>query len=388
MTEHQRRILHVVGTMDPGGVETWLLHILEHIERDRFQFDFCVCGSQIGLYDPEVERLGGRIIGCPRGTNLWSFRRRFRRILREGDYDVVHSHVHFFSGVLLRWAQAEQVPLRIAHSHTSRDGRSNSRWRRYYRRLMKSWTRRYATHGLAASKLAAVELFGESWQADERFQTLDYGLDLTPFQELFGRAEVRAELDIPKDALVVGHVGRFDHAKNHLFLVEVAGAVLKSRPDVHFLLVGDGPLRPEIEAQAMHMGLSRKMHFLGARTDVPRLMLAAMDLFLFPSLYEGLGICLLEAQAAGLRCLVSDAVPTEVVRVRDSVDFLALSAGKDYWAAKTIQGLDARRMEPVLVRDAELQDKFSMQRSLQHLMGIYSTAQVPKPAVAFEQQHV
>ncbi len=387
MSQNQLRILHVVGTMNPGGLETWLLNVLAHIERDRFQFHFCVCGSETGIYGREVERLGGTVLRCPKGADLWSFRRRFRTVLREGKYDVVHSHVFFFSGALLRWANQEGVPIRIAHSHNTDDGKPDSFSRGFYRRTMKSWINRYATHGLAASKLAAAELFGENWLADGRFQALDYGLDLRPFHERFSRDHVRAEHGIPKDAPVVGHVGRFDHSKNHRFLLEVAAAVLKCRPDTHFLLVGDGPLRPEIEVLARRMGLSRHVHFLGIRTDVPGLMLAAMDLFLFPSLHEGFGVCLLEAQAAGLRCLVSDAIPEEVVRVPGAVEFLPLSAGMDYWSTRVIQTLDAPRLKLAPALDSDLQYCFSTQRSMRELMSIYSTDQDAIHLIAAE-QHV
>jgi glycosyltransferase involved in cell wall biosynthesis len=387
MVQRQYRILHVLGSMNPGGVEAWLLQMLKRIDRDHFQFDFCLCGVEAGVYAGEVERLGGRILRCQKSANLWSFRRRFRRILREGNYDVVHSHVHFFSGALLRWAKAEGVPVRIAHSHNSHDGRSDSRARRFYRTLMKYWINRCATQGLAVSKLAAAQLFGENWRADSRFQILHHGLDLHPFQESFDRRAVRSELGIPSDVEVIGHVGRFDEQKNHRFLLEIAYSLLKTRPNIHFLLIGDGPLRPEIEARARESGWSREIHFVGIRTDVPRLMLAAMDFFLFPSLYEGLGICLLEAQASGLRCLVSDTVPREAVRVPDSMEFLALSAGKGYWATKIIQGLDAQRTEPVPILDAGLQSKFSTDQSLRHLMGLYSACQSPIPPVTVE-QHV
>ncbi|MGD0402564.1 MAG: glycosyltransferase family 1 protein [Candidatus Acidiferrales bacterium] len=379
--------MHVLGSMNPGGVETWLLHALEHIDRDRFQFDFCLCGEQAGLYAAEVESLGGKILRCPRSQNLWSFQRHFRELLREGMYDVVHSHVHFFSGALLRWAKAAGIPIRIAHSHNTHDGRSDSLTRLCYRKLMKRWISRYSTHGLAASEPAATELFGENWRADSRFQVLHYGLDLQPFQKSPDRVAVRAELGIPSDVQVVGHVGRFDEQKNHRFLLEIAGSVLKSRRDVHFLLIGDGPLRPEIERRVRQMGISREMHFVGVRTDVPRLMLAAMDLFLFPSFYEGLGICLLEAQAAGLRCLVSDAVPREVVRVPGSVRFLALSSGKDLWSTNVTHGLDAGRLGSVRVLSAEIQKKFSMQQSLRNLMVLYSTVQSSLRPVTVE-QHV
>jgi glycosyltransferase involved in cell wall biosynthesis len=387
MSQKQCRVLHVVGTMNPGGLETWLLHVLAHVDRDYFQFDFCVCGAEAGVYAEKVEKLGGRILACPKGRDLWSFRRKFLRILHDGKYDVVHSHVCFFSGVLLRWAGEKGVPIRIAHSHNVDDGKPSTFSRHFYRKLMKSWISRYVTHGLAASKLAAAELFGENWRRDGRFQTLEYGLDLQPFQESIDRDEVRAEFGIPIEGAVVGHVGRFDRAKNHRFLLEIARAVGTSRPDVHFLLIGDGPLRTQIENQARKMDLSSNMHFVGVRTDVPRLMRGVMDLFLFPSFNEGFGFSLLEAQAAGLQCLVSDTVPTEAVRVSESVEFLPLSSGKDCWSARVIENLSARRSGLVPALSAEAQSKFSMRRSLRHLSEVYSTAQAPILPVTVE-QHV
>lgn len=387
MTQSRCRVLHVVGTMNPGGLETWLLHLLADAESACFQFDFCVCGSEAGVYDEEVERLGGKILRCPRSRGLWKFRRSFGRLLREGNYDVVHSHVLFFSGAVLRWAKDEGVPIRIAHSHNADDGRPGTISRLFYRKVMKSRINRYATHGLAASKLAAAELFGKDWLSDKRFQTLDYGLNLHPFQKPFDRGTIRAEIGIPKGAPVVGHVGRFDRSKNQRFILDTAGVVLKCNPDIHFLLIGDGPLRPEIEASARQMGLSQRIHCIGIRTDVPRLMLAAMDVFLFPSLHEGFGLCLLEAQAAGLRCVVSDTIPREVVRVPGSVEFLALSAGKGYWSTRIIQALDMPRLELVPAQDPNAQNNFSMQQPLCVLMGIYSMSRGPDRLVTAE-QHV
>jgi glycosyltransferase involved in cell wall biosynthesis len=250
MTQRQIRILHMLGTMNPGGVETWLMHALRNIDRNTFHMDFCTFGTEAGLYAGEADELGSIVLRCSKSANLWSFRRRFRRILREGSYQIAHSHVHLFSGALLRWAKAEGVPIRIAHSHNTSDGRPNTGMRRFYRRLMKSWIDRYATHGLAASSAAAVALFRENWQADGRFRVLHCGIDLHPFQEPVDRRKVLKELGIPADALVVGHVGRFDPQKNHRFLLDVARETLKRRPDVHFLLVCDGPLRVEIEALA------------------------------------------------------------------------------------------------------------------------------------------
>jgi glycosyltransferase involved in cell wall biosynthesis len=367
------RVLNGLGSMNPGGVETWLMHVLRNIDRERFHLDFCTFGDQPGLYAAEVEKLGSKVLRCPKGVNLWSFRHRFRRILREGRYDVVHSHVHLFSGALLRWAKAEGVPVRIAHSHNTRDGRPNTSVRHLYRKVMRSWINRYATHGLAASMPAARELFGEDWQSDSRFRVLYCGIDLKPFQLRVSREEIRTELGIPLEALVVGHVGRFDAQKNHRFILDIAGEILKRRAGTHFLLVGDGPLRYEVTMRARTMGFSDRMHFVGLRTDIPRLMLGAMDLFIFPSCYEGLGLVLLEAQAAGLHCFVSDGVPNEIAISTGSVDFLALSEGASYWASNVIQWLDEPRTCAASAIGLMSQSQFEISRSLAQLTSVYET---------------
>lgn len=371
MTRTQIRILHVLGTMNPGGVETWLMHVLRNIERSQFQMDFCVFGAEPGLYAAEVEEFGSTVWQCPKSGNLWSFSRRFQHILREGKYDVVHSHVHFFSGNVLRWAEAQGVPVRIAHSHTTHDGRSDVLVRRCYRNSMKCWIRRYATHGLAASKSSAFALFGENWERDDRFCVLHCAIDLRPFQEAVNRETIRRELGLPTDVSVVGHVGRFSEEKNHLFLVDIAVEVLKLRPETRFLLVGNGPLRPAIESRVRSSGLSGRVHFVGIRTDVARLMRGAMDVFVFPSLWEGLPMALIEAQAAGLRCIVSDACTSELRILPDQVTQLPLTKSSGVWAANTINALEREKISGRLPLQTVAQTDFSIQQCVRTLSGLY-----------------
>jgi glycosyltransferase involved in cell wall biosynthesis len=373
MPNKQYRILHVLGTMDPGGLETWLLHVLKHIDHDRFQLYFCTCGPHPGLFASEVERRGGLMLPCPKGKNLWSFSRRFRKILREGNYDVVHSHVHLFSGALLRWAKAEGVPIGIAHSHTSQDDKPNTLARRYYRKIMKTWISRYATCGLAASMPAAADLFGENWEADERFRILHYGIDLRPFESPIGQDTVRDELGIPSTALVVGHVGRFIAAKNHRFLVEIAKEIHRRRPETHFLFVGDGPLKPNIETLARELDLSGKMHFVGTRTDVPRLMRGGMDVFVFPSIWEGLPVTLIEAQAAGLPCIVSETITNEADVLSEQIR-VPLSTRSQVWAEKIIDALEHGRIQTESAVQAIARTDFCAQRSTSFLSDLYASA--------------
>ncbi len=375
MAHRQLRIVHALGTMNPGGVETWLMHVLRNIDRSRFQLDFCTFGAEPGLYAAEAARLGSEVLRCPKGANLWSFGRRFRRVLREGKYDMVHSHVYSFSGAVLRWANAEGVPMRIAHSHGTNDGRPDLAMRRAYRNLMRSWIGGYATHGLGASREATSALFGDQWERDERFRVLHCGIDLRPFQEQVDREAVRRELSIPVDTAVVGHVGRFDQGKNHRFLLEIAAEVLKLRPDTHFLLVGDGPLRPATENLASSLGLSGKVHFLGVRTDVTRLMCGAMDAFLFPSLWEGLPVTLIEAQAAGLRCVVSDRCTAEASILPDQFMRLSLSKSASEWAANTIEAFERGKVGGDLPVRAIAQTDFCIQRSAGTLCDLYEAAE-------------
>lgn len=364
------RILHLLGTLDAGGVETWLIQVWRSIDRERFQFDFCTFGTHKGLFAAEVENLGAKVWRCP-VADRWAFRRRLRRIIREGRYDVVHSHVQLFSGALLRLAKSEHVRIRIAHSHSSQDDKAETRFRQCYSAVMKNWIRRYATCGLAASRIAAIELFGASWEADPRFKVLHYGIGLEGFHSTEPE-RVREELGLPAGALVVGHVGSFIPRKNHKFILDVAQAVLRTRPEAHFLLVGDGPLRPEIQARTRAMGISDKVHFSGIRTDVPRLMRSCMNALVMPSLWEGLPMALIEAQAAGLPCVASDSITEEAKILPGQLTLLPLSTGTSKWAEQTITALDRGTIEQGIACNTIAHSDFSIERSTTSLSQIYA----------------
>jgi glycosyltransferase involved in cell wall biosynthesis len=333
------RILQIVGGMHRGGIETWLMHILRNIDRSLFQIDFMVHTLESCEYDDEIRSLGCRIFASPYpphpNRHWWSYPAFFRQILQEyGPYDVVHSHSGYVNGNTLRIAKQAGVPVRIAHAHNDLSHlRAKQPWkRRLYWDLLKWWIDRYTTFGLACSRRAAADMFGSDWQSDRRWQILYCGLDLTTFQEKVDPAQVRAELGIPQDAFIIGHIGRFEPAKNHQFLVKIIAEIAKQEPKVRLLLIGYGSLRGEIEDRVAKLGLTDKVVFAGTRSDVPRLMLDAMDVFLFPSLYEGLGLVLIEAQAAGLPCILSDVVPEEADVVKPLMQRLSLSQSASEWA--------------------------------------------------------
>lgn len=367
------RVLHVVGHLGRGGVETWLLQVMRVAVPQGWRFDFLVHTDQPSAYDADVRALGGQIIACSESARRpWRYARALRRVLEQyGPYDIVHSHVHHFSGMVLREAQRSGVGQRIAHSHidTRSVDRTASLARRLYLHTMARWIGQYATVGFAASGEAGESLYGQGWRADARWQVLYCGIDLRPFTAVVDRAAVRAELGLPAHAFVVGHVGRFDPQKNHEFLVEVAAAIARNRGDMRLLLVGDGARR-RIEAKARAEGLLDKLVCVGARGDVPRLMLGAMDVFVLPSLYEGLPLVMLEAQAAGLPCVVSDRVSREAEAVPELIRWLSLADPPSRWGAVVCSAsAGATSREEALHRIER--SAFNVEASAASLLGVY-----------------
>lgn len=371
----QIQILHVVGGMNRGGVETWLMQVLRTIDREIYKMDFLVHTTEPCPYDEEVRSLGSKIIPCPRPDQPWSYAHRFKQLLtHHGPYDIVHSHVHNYSGFILRLAKQLNIPIRIAHSHndTTTVEATAGLYRQFYLYLTEVWIRRYATLGLACSKQAAASLFGSCWQADSRWQVLPYGIDLSQFKMDLNQAAWREMFNIPSHAFVVGHVGRFSEQKNHTFLIDIAAAVLQQESDIYFLLIGDGVLKPTIQQQVQDWGLGERILFAGLQSNVPSLMRAAMDCFVFPSYYEGLGLVLVEAQAAGLPCLISDRVPVEATVIPSQVKRLSLNQPASNWAEHIL----AIQRNPIKFSESDAlvlleQSQFNIQTATKQLLELY-----------------
>jgi glycosyltransferase involved in cell wall biosynthesis len=241
---------------------------------------------------------------------------------------------------------------------------------------MERWVRQYATEGLACSASAAEVLFGADWQSDPRIHVLHSGIDLEPFRQAGSREAVRQELGIPPDVPVVGHVGRVAKQKNHDFLLQIAVEFLKLEPQARFLVVGDGPERVRIESMAHEMGLRGKVIFAGGRSDVPRLMLGAMDVFVLPSLWEGLARVLIEAQASGLRCVTTNTVPTEAAVVPGALELVSLAAGPHEWAARVHGALMRGRLAQAEALQALAQSDFTIEKTVAALKRLYDQARL------------
>ena len=369
------RILQAVGAMNRAGVETWLMHVLRNVDRDRVSIDFLVHTEEAGAYEDEILSLGSKVIRCRGAANPLAFRRNFDRAIREhGPYDIIHSHVHHFSGLLLRLAEGAGIPARIVQSHCDTTFRQSDAGllRRAYLGASRRWINRYATLGLAVSRDSARDLFGPEWESDPRWRIFRLGFDFSPFRADVNREAVRAELGIPPNAFVVGHIGRFEEQKNHGFLMQVANELIRLEPRAYVLLVGDGRLRPMVERSLLEMGIADRVLLLGSRPDVPRLMLGAMDVLTLPSLFEGLPVVLIEAQAAGLPCVISDVIPDEGDVVGSLIQRLPLSRVASDWTQALLSA--GRSAKPVKQPEAlRLMEKspFDIKASLAELEGIY-----------------
>ncbi len=362
-------VLHVIGSLDPGGVESWLLGLANET-RPHLNTYVCVLGNKAGSLEDAALDAGIKVLRCPLRPAV-SFPIRFLGLLRRERPHILHAHVHCFSGYLVALARWAGVPVRVAHSHNASDGRGNGFARRAYRVIARALVARHATHGIAASGVAGDDLFGAGWQKDSRFRIIRCGVDLKPFASSRPSSHIRAELGLPDEAPVVGHVGRFDRQKNHTFVIEVARVLSAAEPTVRFLFVGEGPSRPSVEQLAREAGLAQRCVFAGRRRDVPRILLGAIDCLLFPSLWEGLPVALVEAQAAGLPIVASDRITREVSIVPGLVTFLSLAEGPERWAHAVREGLRTPRLAAALACGRMAQSSFDIRESAIETMRLY-----------------
>jgi glycosyltransferase involved in cell wall biosynthesis len=308
--------------MNRGGAETLLMNLYRNIDRTKIQFDFLTCKE--GVFDGEILDLGGKVYRISYVTEVGHF--QYGKSLEEFfksqfEYKIVHSHLDKMSGLVLKAAKKAGIPVRISHSHnTSSEGSMAAKFYKWYiGQLINS----NATNYYACSQIAGEWLF-----KNRSVSILKNGIDIDQFRySSEARKKAREELNLSENTIVFGHVGRFAHQKNHDFLIDVFAEFCKSENDSFLLLVGDGPLRKDVEKKVFDLKINNKVKFLGVRSDIPRI-LQALDIFIFPSLHEGLPVSLIEAQGAGLPCFISDQISKEVDMGMNLVEFLPLNNQK------------------------------------------------------------
>lgn len=305
------RVLQVLGRLDRGGAETMIMNLYRRIDRERIQFDFVLHTTDECEYSAEVRKLGGRIYSVPAygvGT-AWRYKKAWKKFFEaHPEYQIIHSHIRSTASIILKCAKKYGLHT-IAHSHNTR---TESGIKGMVKRFLQKGIVRYADDLMACSKRSGEWLFGTENCRGENFYVLNNAIDTTIFKyNEETRLAIREELGVG-DETVIGHIGRMEEQKNHTRLLTIFREYINENKNVKLWLIGEGPLRSTIEEQIKNLGLGENVRILGVRDDVPRLM-QAMDAILFPSLYEGLPVTLVEAQAAGLPILMSDTITDEVI---------------------------------------------------------------------------
>jgi glycosyltransferase involved in cell wall biosynthesis len=324
------RVLQVVTQMNRGGLETMIMNYYRNINRENVQFDFLEHRKDEADYDKEILELGGRIY---RISRLNPFSISYKKELRDffevhPEYQIIHVHQDCMSAIILEVAKEKNVQVRIAHSHSS----SQDKNIKYPLKLFfRKFIARYATDLMACGNKAGQWMF-----AGAKFQVLNNAIDTSKYvYDKQKRKSVRKEFGVSQTELLVGHVGRFSYPKNHEFLIKIFKAI-NDKISAKLLLVGNGELMPEIQNEVYKLGLSDKVIFAGLRTDVARL-LQGMDVFVFPSIYEGLPVSVVEAQAAGVPCIISDTIPEECILINELVKRVSLSMPPEKWGDGIIE---------------------------------------------------
>lgn len=360
--------------MNRGGSEAMLMNIFRHIDRDKFKFFFLTHLPDAGAYDEEIKQLGGTFFFIPSLGTLGYARyitTLYRFIREKGPFDIVHSHLDWQGGAIAVAARLAGVKNIIVHSHSSSwrkpDTLPYNMLHRFNRFLIASC----ASECWACSQEAGEFLFSQRLFKRGKYRKIRNAIDLDLYKNLTQESALRMRqiLGIPEKTLVLGHVGSFLKSKNQVFLIQIAVQLKKTNWDFRLVLVGDGAMRQEIEDLVTTHGLSEQVLFFGLRGDIPECM-NMFDAFLFPSLYEGLGIAAIEAQAAGLPCLVSEYIPREVDMGLGLVSYLPLKSVERWIAA--LEDVRSRRCHLRSQIDEQITIKgYNIRESVNEITSLY-----------------
>ena len=341
MKKNPARILQVLTTVNRGGAENMIMNYYRAVDRTQVQFDFLLHRPDKGAFEDEISSMGGNIYKLPpiSITNLKGYEAKLDAFFKEHpEYKVVHSHLDTLSYIILRVAKRNGIKVRISHSHLAIEKISlkknffdRNQLSNFLKDLVKFSIRRKvlkeANHYFACSEKAGVWLFGENEMS--KVKIINNAINNSTFTYNKDKAlRVKKELNL-ENCKLIGHVGRFDEQKNHTFLIDLFHHLIKKDETLRLLLIGDGILAPKIKEKVNSLNLNDKVFFLGVRNDVPDL-LQGIDLLLFPSLFEGLPVSLVEAQASGLKIVTSSNVSKEV-KITNLVSFYDLDAPIETW---------------------------------------------------------
>lgn len=347
------KVAHIIGKMGSGGVEAVVMNYFRNIDRESFEFTFIVDEDSALPQKEEIESLGGSIIIVPKYQKLHLFIFSLIKTFKKNKYDIVHSHLNTLSVFPLFAAWVARIKVRIAHNHSTTN--EKEKLRNMIKSTLKPFAKIFATHYFACTKFAGEYLFGKRNVENGTVTIINNAIDIDSFKyDEQIRNKIRKGLDIDDVTTVIGHIGRFTSQKNHEFMIDVFSNYKNINSKSKLLLIGEGPLQEEMEQKVKKLGIGDSVIFFGTTTK-PYEYYQAMDFFLFPSLYEGLGMVLVEAQYASLPSISSTEVPLEA-KVSDLVEFISLKEEAIVWANLIEDQLDKGIKRETNYVDSEIYD--------------------------------
>jgi glycosyltransferase involved in cell wall biosynthesis len=374
MQQNPIRVLNVLGTIDIGGAESRVMELYRAMDKEKVQFDFLIHTDTEGHYSKEIRELGGNIYKAPRFKviNYFAYKKALQKFFKEhNDYAAVQGHMTSTASIYLPIAKKAGIPITIAHA---RSAGVDQGIRGIVTRIIRYPLKNRADYLFTCSKEAGVAVYGKKAVKAGRVITIPNAIDADRFSyNETVRNEVRKELGI-EDKFVIGHVGRFGFMKNHTYLIDIFNEVYKQRNDVVLVLIGEGGLMEDIKAKVESLGLKDKVYFMGNRPDIERYY-QAFDYFVFPSTFEGFPGSVAEAQASGLRCLVSDKITREVA-LTELVTYKSIDETPKSWADDILKNADkikARKDHSDIIKEKN----FDVKRQAQMLEKFYKIGQNP-----------
>ena len=361
-----KKILIIIGKLCVGGAERVARDIGYYADPEKYEIHYLVFEDDIGDYEPELEQKGCKIIHMPSpGENHLAYYRDLSRLIRREKYDVIHSHTMFSSGWAMMAGKVCSVPVRICHSHSIRGNEKRGTLKNLYENTMRRIILSFATHYVACGKTAGQWLYGQK-AFDEQGILILNGIGLNKFAfDPEKRSQIRLELGL-EEHFIIGHVGHLAQVKNQSYLLTLMDRILQRRPDARLLLLGEGPDRSMLENMVARLELKDKVIMPGNVSNVHE-YLSAMDVFAFPSFYEGTPLATIEAQTNGLPCVISDRIPPDV-HLTDLITTLPLEDAEDAW----IEALcTVHRNDPLAYLSSMKKTDFECSVMLNKIYGLY-----------------
>lgn len=357
------KVLQIIGDVVGGGVETVIMNYYRNIDKTKIQFDFVVHKGALLQYITQVKNYGGKVYEITSyKSNILKYTYEIYKIIKENNYEIVHSNMNSLSGFPLFAAYLAGAKVRILHNHTTDNPAEGIRT--IAKRILRPFARLFANQYWACSKLAAEWMYGKNTVTNGKITIINNAIDLEKFKfNKEKREKLRKKLGI-ENCFVIGHVGRFVKTKNHEFLIEIFNEVLKQKSNAKLLLIGDGNLKSLIEAKVQNLGIEKAVIFLGVRNDVADLY-NVMDVFVFPSLYEELGMAVIEAQVNSLPTIVSIAIPAEA-KISEYIKFISLQQPLKDW----LNEVENAKRKELNISD-ELLKKFDIREESKKLENLY-----------------